>query len=65
MSEEVLDQWEIALKNKRHELEDCQKQQHIKSCTNCEKILDCALRDSYVQAVYDSMSKNQGGGFEF
>ena len=65
MSEKVLDEWEIALQNKRNELEACQKQQHVKSCMHCEKFLDCTIRDSYIKAVYDSMGKGGSGGFEF
>jgi len=65
MSDTVLDEWQITLKQKKTELEDCQKQHHINSCLNCEKLLNCALRDAYIKAVYDSMSKGKGGGFEF
>ena len=65
MSEEVLDQWQIALKQKKAELEMCQKEHHVKSCMKCEKLLNCTLRDTYIKAVYDSMSKGEGGGFEF
>ena len=36
-----------------------------KSCLGCEEINSCDLRDSYVKAVYDSMSRGGGGGFEF
>jgi len=31
----------------------------------CEKLLECEVRDDYIKAVYDSMSKGAGGGFEF
>ena len=65
MSEETLDEWQIALKQKKSELEACQMQQQIKSCMSCEKLLECEIRDSYINAVYDSMSKGAGGGFEF
>ena len=65
MSEEVLDEWQIALKQKKVELEACQVLHNVNSCMKCEKLLDCELRDSYVKAVYDSMSKGAGGGFEF
>ena len=65
MSEKVLDEWQIALKQKRVELEACQAEHQVKSCMKCEKLLDCELRDSYIKAVYDSMSKGKGGGFEF
>ena len=65
MSEEVLDEWKIALKQKKVELEACQAKHQVKSCMSCEKLLDCEVRDSYIKAVYDSMSKGAGGGFEF
>ena len=65
MSEQVLDEWQIALKQKRSELERCQNEHQVKSCMKCEKLLDCSVRDSYIKAVYDSMSKGKGGGFEF
>lgn len=65
MSEHTLDEWQIALVQKKSELESCQVQHQVNSCMKCEKLLDCTLRDSYIKAVYDSMSKGTGGGFEF
>ena len=65
MSEALLDEWKIALAHKRVELETCQKEHRINSCMKCDKLLDCTLRDAYIKAVYDSMSKGKGGGFEF
>lgn len=65
MSDLVLDEWQIALKQKKSELETCQTEHHLKSCMSCEKLLECEVRDSYIKAVYDSMSKGAGGGFEF
>jgi hypothetical protein len=65
MSEQVLDEWQIALKQKKRELEACQTEHNITSCMKCEKLLLCEIRDSYIKAVYDSMSKGTGGGFEF
>jgi sulfur relay (sulfurtransferase) complex TusBCD TusD component (DsrE family) len=65
MSEEVLDEWQIILEQKKVELEACQAAHTVKSCMKCEKLLDCTLRDNYIKAVYDSMSKGKGGGFEF
>ncbi len=58
-------QWELALEEKMIELKACQQEKGLKSCLSCEKINDCELRDSYVKAVYESMSKGAGGGFEF
>jgi hypothetical protein len=65
MSEQVLDEWQIALKQKKRELESCQIEHKVTSCMKCEKLLHCEIRDSYIKAVYDSMSKGTGGGFEF
>ena len=65
MSEQTLDEWQIALQQKKSELETCQAEQLVKSCMQCDKILDCEVRDAYIKAVYDSMSKGTGGGFEF
>jgi len=65
MSDTVLDEWQIILKQKKVELEVCQKKEGVISCLKCEKVLNCNLRDTYVKAVYDSMSKGKGGGFEF
>ena len=65
MSEQILDEWQIALSQKKEELEKCQIDHQVKSCMKCEKLLDCNVRDAYIKAVYDSMSKGAGGGFEF
>jgi len=65
MSEAVLDEWQIILAQKQVLLEKCQKEQQLSSCLKCEKLLDCEVRDAYIKAVYDSMSKGKGGGFEF
>ncbi len=65
MSEEVLDEWQIALKQKKAQLEACQAEHQVRSCMKCEKLLECEVRDSYIKSVYDSMSKGAGGGFEF
>jgi len=65
MSEQVLDEWQIALVQKKGELQACQQEQQVSSCLQCERLLGCELRDVYVKAVYDSMNKGAGGGFEF
>ena len=61
----VLDEWKIALKQKKSELEKCQQEHQIQSCMKCKELLSCQLREAYVKAVYDSMNKGTGGGFEF
>ncbi len=65
MTEQVLDEWQIALTQKLEALKRCQEEHQLQSCTPCEHFLQCELRDSYVKAVYDSMNKGTGGGFEF
>ena len=60
-----MDEWEIALEDKIIELKECQESNMLKSCLGCSKVNNCSLRDSYIKAVYESMSKGAGGGFEF
>jgi len=61
----LIDEWEILLEDKTKELKECQESKNIKSCLGCDQVNSCELRDSYVKAVYDSMSRGDGGGFEF
>lgn len=65
MSEQVLDEWQIILTQQHAKLENCQKEKQLTSCLKCDKLLECEVRDAYIKAVYDSMSKGKGGGFEF
>jgi hypothetical protein len=60
-----LDEWELKLQVKKDELERCQQEHNIDSCLKCSMLLKCQLRDSFVHAVYSSMNKGKGGGFEF
>jgi len=59
------DKWELALDEKLKELKKCQEDKNLNSCLKCELILNCKIRDTYVNAVYESMNKGTGGGFEF
>jgi hypothetical protein len=61
----LMSEWEIALEDKSIELQECQTSKGIKSCLGCKEVNSCNLRDEYVKAVYESMSKGEGGGFEF
>ena len=65
MAEAVPDEWQISLQRKKAELESCQRDKHLQSCLKCEKVLECEIRETYVKAVYESMNKGKGGGFEF
>jgi len=58
-------EWELQLKTKEMELKECQTQHQLDSCLKCKKLLECELRDRFVHAVYNSMNKGKGGGFEF
>ena len=50
---------------KTKELKMCQQKRNLKSCFECKELIGCTIRKAYVQAVYESMSKGQSGGFEF
>jgi len=65
VSDNTLDSWETLLQEKKEALQLCQKKLNVDSCLKCERLLDCEIRDAYVKAVYDSMNKGKGGGFEF
>jgi len=60
-----LDKWDLALLKEKETLQNCQKTQGLVSCMVCEKIFDCEIRKIYIKAVYESMNKGSGGGFEF
>ncbi|MBN2964731.1 hypothetical protein JWV37_08055 [Sulfurospirillum sp. T05] len=62
---EPLDAFERRLDEVKERLQACQKEKTYESCTPCDALFTCTLRKEYVAAVYDSMAKGQGGGFEF
>ncbi len=64
-TEKSLDKWEIAREEAKERLISCQKEHGIESCLRCEKLIGCEIRNDYVKKVYESMSKGEGGGFEF
>lgn len=57
--------FEIKLHEDMKTLKECQVNQKVTSCTQCEKLIGCEIRIKYVQSVYTSMNKGKGGGFEF
>lgn len=61
----VIDEWELKLDKELSNLKACQESNHLKSCTPCERFFECELRKKYILAVYESMNKGSGGGFEF
>ena len=62
---QTMDRYEIALEDKTKDLQVCQQEHGHKSCLPCDQLNSCPIRDAYVHAVYESMNKGQGGGFEF
>ena len=60
-----IDIWEKALLEELDNLKKCQNEKQIDSCMKCKLIIGCNIRKKYVNAVYQSMNKGQGGGFEF
>ncbi|MCH9812470.1 MAG: hypothetical protein K0U47_00840 [Epsilonproteobacteria bacterium] len=59
------DIYEIKLQEQLEVVQQCQKEHKIPSCMQCKEVIGCEIRKSYVNAVYQSMSKGEGGGFEF
>ena len=59
------DKFELYLDEMLIKLQSCQKDRAVQSCSKCEQFFGCELRDEYVKAVYNSMSKGDTGGFEF
>ncbi len=59
------DKFELHLDEMIKKIQTCQEEKNHKSCSICEFYLGCQLRDEYVKAVYNSMSKGDTGGFEF
>ncbi|RXI25079.1 hypothetical protein [Aliarcobacter trophiarum] len=63
--EKKLDIWEEKLEVILKELNSCQNSKNLNSCKPCNEFFECNLRKKYVLAVYESMNKGSGGGFEF
>jgi len=64
-NEKILDEWELELKKQRKILEAHMRELGISSAMECPDFPNCKVQEAYVQAVYNSMSKGAGGGFEF
>lgn len=62
---EIKDKFELELDEKINNLKSCQSEKNTQSCLNCEQFFECNTRKMYVSAVYESMRKGQGGGFDF
>ena len=59
------DQWQIALDKELQKLQECQKNKGFDTCSKCSEVFSCQIKKDYVLAVYESMNKGSGGGFEF
>ncbi|MEN4045164.1 MULTISPECIES: hypothetical protein [Sulfurimonas] len=59
------DKFELHLDEMIQKVQECQEQKNHKSCSVCEHYFGCELRNEYIKAVYNSMSKGETGGFEF
>ncbi len=59
------DEYQKVLSERKEALQKCQKDKNIDSCMKCEKTFECEIRKNYVNAVYESMSHGETGGFEF
>ena len=59
------DEFELELDRQREILQACQHEKGLSSCFACEAMFECKTRKNYVDAVYISMSKGDGGGFDF
>ncbi|AFI03498.1 hypothetical protein [Helicobacter cetorum] len=46
-------------------LQACQDEKQVTSCLKCEQVLNCEIRNNYVNATYESMSLGEVGGFDF
>jgi len=64
IKEKVLDEWEIELKKQKKILETHMKKLGITSAMDCPDFPNCKVQEKF-EAVYNSMSKGAGGGFEF
>lgn len=60
-----MDKYELALEDKLKEIKECQDSIDTNTCSRCNEYWSCILRTSYVRAVYQSMSKDKEGNFEF
>jgi len=65
MSTQQTNVFEERLDAEMAKMQQCQVEKAVKSCSLCEFYIGCDTRRAYVQAVYDSMSKGETGGFEF
>ena len=61
----INDVYEKAVQDNIDILQQCQRDKGFSTCTMCELLISCEVRNNYVKAVYNSMSKGQHGDFDF
>ena len=49
--DKIPDEWDIKLDNMIIELNNCQKSNSLKTCSDCGKFFECELRKKYVNAL--------------
>lgn len=59
------DSYERALDRELKSIQSCQESKSLKSCFECRELIGCEVRNRYVKAVYESMSRGESGDFEF
>ncbi len=65
MTEEENGKQKVRLAETKAKLEAHFKEKNITSVMQCPDFPNCPIQEEYVKAVYASMSKDGGGGFEF
>jgi len=64
-NKQAADIFEQKRDEEREKVEKCQSDKGHSSCLVCPEVVGCVIRKKYVVAVYESMNKGVGGGFEF
>ena len=59
------DSYDIKLEEETANLQNCQASHNLKSCFDCENVIECEVRKNYVSAVYKSMNKGLESDFDF
>lgn len=57
--------YEKNLEQQSQLLKECQAKHNLQSCLKCDKVIDCDIRNAYVDSVYKSMNLGQEAHFEF
>ena len=63
--EKIMNNYEEIQQEMLKKVQTCQKDHDLKTCFDCDKLLDCELRDEYVKATYEYLSEGKQGDFDF